>query len=81
MKAQHKKAFDKLKNAGIAVRLSESEDYGIFWIDCETGSVETEIALDYYENIGGSIFLNNTLEKAGLYFEWYNPAYATIEEE
>lgn len=81
MKASYKSAFDKLKANGIAVRESNSEDYGVFWIDCETGSVETELALDYYDNPGGSDFLNKTLEGAGLYFEWYNPAYATVNED
>ena len=50
MKAEHQKAFDKLRMAGIDVRESESEDYGIFWINCETDSVETELALEYYDN-------------------------------
>lgn len=81
MKATYKEAFDRLKANGISVRESESEDYGIFWIDCETGSVETELALDYYDNSGGSNFLNKTLESAGLYFEWYNAAYATVNED
>lgn len=80
MKAEHQKAFDKLRMAGIDVRESESEDYGIFWINCETDSVETQQALEYYDNYWGSEFLNDTLEKAGLYFEWYNPAYATVTE-
>lgn len=80
MKAEHQKAFDKLRMKGIDVRESESEDYGIFWINCETDSVETQQALEYYDNYWGSDFLNDTLEKHGLYFEWYNAAYATITE-
>jgi len=39
------------------------------------------MALDYYDNMGGSDFLNETLEKANLYFEWYNAAYATVNED
>jgi len=81
MKTSYRKAFDKLKAKGISVRESETEDYGVFWIDCETGSVQTELALDYYDNPEGSDFLNKTLEGAGLYFEWYNAAYATVHED
>ena len=81
MNAKQQKAFDTLKAKGIKVRESESEDYGVFWIDCETGSIETMIALDYYDNMEGSDFLNKTLEKANLYFEWYNAAYATVKDD
>lgn len=80
MEAKHRQAFDKLKKAGIEVREPYDESYGIFWINCETGSVETHQALEYYDNFWGSKFLNDTLEEAGLYFEWYNPAYATVTE-
>lgn len=80
MEARHRQAFDKLRIKGIDVRESESEDYGIFWINCETDSIETELALEYYDNYWGSDFLNDTLEKHGLFFEWHSPAYATITE-
>jgi hypothetical protein len=79
MKAEYRKAFNKLKKAGIAVQESESKNYGVFWINCETDSVETQQALEYYDNYWGSEFLNETLEESGLYFEWDSPAYATVE--
>lgn len=79
MRAKHKEAFDKLREAGIAVQESKNKDYGVFWINCETGSVKTELALEYYDNYWGSEFLNDTLEESGLYFEWDSPAYATVE--
>lgn len=81
MNAKQQQAFDTLKEAGINVRKPESEDYGVFWIDCETDSIQTILALDYYDNMEGSDFLNETLEKANLYFEWYNAAYATVNED
>lgn len=80
MEKKHRQAFNKLKDAGIEVRESESEHYGIFWINCETDSIETLQALEYYGNYWGSKFINDTLEEHGLYFEWYSPAYTTIEQ-
>lgn len=77
------KCMTKLKTLGIAVQSSEGyegENRGIFWIWTEGVTEETADHLDYYGNFWGSDKLNKILGDAGLYFEWNNPAYATIWE-
>jgi len=82
MTRQQRKAFDKLKKLGIAVREPMEWDndghFGIFWIDCEDCGENdmTFLHADYYEKFWGSDTLNNILDEAGLYFEWVNAAYA-----
>jgi hypothetical protein len=72
------KAFNELKEMGVPVRSSEGYgDRGYFWISAEEGE-ESEVWLDYYSNFWGSDKLNAVLDKYGLFFEWYNPAYANV---
>jgi len=76
------KAFIKLRQIGCPVRLSENyDDRGYFWIDGE--SQYSELFLDYYSMtmVEGSPELQQILEDNGLYFEWYNPAYACVYED
>ena len=76
------KAFIKLRQIGCPVRLSEDyDDRGYFWIDGE--SEYSELFLDYYSMtmVEGSPELQQILEDNGLYFEWYNPAYACVYED
>jgi len=80
------KAFIELKKIGCPVRMSKNlygkcDDRGYFWIDCETEYAG--LFLDYY-NMSmseGSPELQKILEDNGLYFEWYNPAYACVYED
>ena len=84
MTRKQRTAFNKLKKIGISVREPMEWDndghYGVFWIDCEQGDDTTPLHADYYENFWGSDLLNNTLEEAGLYFEWVNAGYASCRE-
>ena len=71
-------AFLELQAAGCPVKTWEAGDRGHFWIDCE--EPEAEGWLDYWNMtlMSGSDRLNQILEGAGLYFEWYNSAYACV---
>jgi hypothetical protein len=72
------KAFKILEEMGVPVRSSEGYgDRGYFWISAEEGE-ESEVWLNYYSNYWGSPKLNKVLEVHGLYFEWYNAAYACV---
>tara|TARA_R110000851_G_scaffold200232_1_gene351408 strand:- start:35 stop:361 length:327 start_codon:yes stop_codon:yes gene_type:complete len=76
------KAFIELKKIGCPVRISEDyDDRGYFWIDGE--SEYSELFLNYYSMtlVEGSPELQNILEDNGLYFEWYNPAYACVYKD
>tara|TARA_R100001377_G_scaffold51547_1_gene30143 strand:- start:2863 stop:3126 length:264 start_codon:yes stop_codon:yes gene_type:complete len=83
MTTQERKVFNKLKKIGIAVREPMEWDnnghYGVFWIDCEQAGEndKTFLHADYYGKFWGSDILNETLDEAGLYFEWVNAAYAS----
>lgn len=80
LKKRAEKAFNELKKLGAPVRSSEGyPDRGLFWLWAELGE-ESEPWLDYYSNFWGSDKLNAVLEKYGLWFEWYNPAYAVVYE-
>lgn len=81
MKAKHRQAFNKLRKAGIEAIEPLDNAHEVFILDCETGSIETKMALDYYSNFWGSEFLNKTLKSVGLYFEWENPARAKVWED
>tara|TARA_R100000988_G_scaffold68123_1_gene34775 strand:+ start:3370 stop:3633 length:264 start_codon:yes stop_codon:yes gene_type:complete len=76
-------AFNKLKQLGIPVKNSDDydDDRGVFWIDCE--EYGAELHLDYWSTqlMCGSDKLNKILNEAGLYFEWYNSAYACVYEQ
>ena len=81
MKAKHRKAFNKLRKAGIEAIEPLDNAYEVFILDCETGCIKTKMALDYFNNFMGSDFLRDTLKSAGLYFEWENPARAKVWED
>lgn len=70
-------AFLELQDLGCPVKLPIDGDHrGHFWISAEDdGSYEW---LDYYGNFFGTDQLNEILEKHGLYWEWYNPAYGNV---
>ena len=85
MKANAKKAYEKLRKLNIAVQCgdewkeSTGEDRGHFWIWCEGVTEETEEHLSYYgRNCGGSELLNKILNQHGLWFEWQNPGVANV---
>jgi len=81
MKNHAKKAFNALRKMGIQVREADESkwaDRGHFWIDCECGDTATTMALEYYSNYEGSDELNKILDDNGLYFEWYNAAFACV---
>jgi len=71
-------AFLALQKAGCPVKVWESGNRGHFWIDAE--EPEAEGWLDYWsmELMTGSPRLNEILGEFGLYFEWYNSAYACV---
>lgn len=82
MTAKVKKCFRKLEAMGVPVKVWYQtergyEDYrGYFWIDAECGG--SEKWLDYYGNYEGNEKMNKILDDAGLYFEWYNSAFACV---
>jgi len=86
MKRHARRAFNKLKKLKINVvdskEYNECGDYrGHFWIGCEggmRGEDHTELHVDYYSKFWGSDELNEILDAEGLYFEWYNAAYANV---
>lgn len=71
-------AFITLQEAGCPVKTWDGGNRGHFWIDAE--EPEAEGWLDYWASdlMFGSDRLNGILEDAGLYFEWYNSAYACV---
>ena len=71
-------AFIELQAAGCPVKTWEAGDRGHFWIDAE--EPEAEGWLDYWSTslMSGSDQLNDILSDHGLYFEWYNSAYACV---
>jgi hypothetical protein len=76
---KHKVAFNKLKALGIPVKTWDDDSRGYFYIDCEEYGAEEH--LDYYSLYWGSDKLNSILKQAGLYYEWYNPAYACVYDD
>lgn len=77
MKANARKAFNKLKKLGCPVRESDYHtDRGHFWLDAE--SSDNEGWLDYWYNYQGSDQLNEILNSNNLYWEWYNPGYGCV---
>lgn len=78
MAPQAADAFIELQKAGCPVKTWHNDERGYFWIDGE--EVGAGDWLDYWNMslIGGSDRLNRILEKHGLYFEWYNSAYAHV---
>ena len=76
-----KTAFLKLQKMGVPVKIwhnvdpNYSEYRGYFWIDCE--EQDNKIFYDYWE-----MYLDpkceDILETAGVYSEWYNPAYLCV---
>jgi hypothetical protein len=50
--------------------------HGHFVLNTEEGM--TEAYLEYFENPTGNDALSDLLEEYGLYFEWNNPAIATV---
>ena len=81
MPSKVKTAFLKLQSLNAPVKIwhdtnPNSQNYrGYFWISAEEGKDEW---LDYYSNFWGSERLNDILNKAGLYWEWYNPAWGEV---
>lgn len=71
-------AFIELKEAGCPVKEWHNSERGHFWIDSEESSAGGW--LDYWSTslMAGSDRLNEILDKHGLYFEWYNSAYAHV---
>ena len=79
MKANARKAFNKLKKLGCPVREwspRNSSERGHFWLDAE--SVDNEGWLDYWSNYQGSDQLNEILNSHDLYWEWHNPGYGCV---
>lgn len=76
MKANARKAFNKLKKLGCPVREWHSNDRGHFWIDAESDN--NDGWLDYWSNYQGSDQLNEILNSNNLYWEWYNPGYGCV---
>lgn len=76
MKANARKAFNKLKKLGCPVREWHHNDRGHFWIDAESDT--NEGWLDYWSNYEGSEELNEILNSHDLYWEWHNPAYGCV---
>lgn len=77
MKANARKAFNKLKKLGCPVM--ESDIYpgrGHFWLDAESST--NEGWLDYWSNYFGSDKLNEILTAHDLYWEWHNPGYGCV---
>jgi len=81
MPSKVKTAFLKLQSLNAPVKIwhdtnPNSQNYrGYFWISAEEGKDEW---LDYYSNFWGSERLNDILNKAGLYWEWQNPAWGNV---
>jgi hypothetical protein len=81
MPSKVKTAFLKLQKLGAPVNVWHQNnpkymDYrGYFWLSGEECKEEW---LDYYSNFWGSDELNDILNKAGLYFEWENPAWGNV---
>lgn len=71
-------AFIELHEAGCPVKDWHNDERGHFWIDAEESAAGDW--LDYWNTslVAGSDRLNEILEKHGLYFEWYNSAYAHV---
>jgi len=84
MKAEARKAYEKLRKLNIAVQCGDEwkertgEDRGHFWIWCEGVTDETEEHIDYYGIFWGSDQLNEILDQHGLWFEWQNPGVANV---
>ena len=81
MPSKVKTAFLKLQSLDAPVKIWHQNnpkymDYrGYFWLSGEEGKDEW---LDYYSNFWGSERLNDILNKAGLYWEWQNPAWGNV---
>jgi hypothetical protein len=76
MKANARKAFNKLKKLGCPVREWHGNDRGHFWIDAESDI--NDGWLDYWSNYQGHDKLNEILNSHDLYWEWYNPGYGCV---
>lgn len=80
MKANARKAFNKLKKLGCPVKEWYNDERGHFWIDGEEeGAGEW---LDYWNNdlSFGSDQLNSILNSNGLYWEWENSVIGHVHD-
>lgn len=74
-------AFLKLQKMGVPVKVwwqldPQYQDYrGYFWIDCE--EQDAEQFYNYWEMYEDEK-CEAILDKAGVYAEWYNPAYLCV---
>jgi hypothetical protein len=74
-------AFLKLQKMGVPVKIwynvdpNYGEYRGYFWIDCE--EEDGELFYDYWEMYKNEK-CEDILNSAGVYSEWYNPAYLCV---
>ncbi len=77
------RAFEELKSKGLPVFKYDHYD-GYFQIDTERvdfSKLQEGYYLDYYDEFYYNQNIVRILSKHGLYFEWENPAVASVHDE